>query len=64
MPATRTAVVADALVGVEAGHRGGFALVVGVDRAGGPGIQERLPRHGADIGVRDPGELLMRGAAS
>lgn len=64
VPATRTAVVEDALAGVEAGHRGGFALVVGVDRAGGPGTGERLLRHGADIVVRDPGELLMRGAAS
>jgi len=30
----RAAVVGDALAGVEAGHRGGFGLVVGVDRVG------------------------------
>jgi alpha,alpha-trehalase len=31
----RTVVFEDALAGVEAGHRGGFGLVVGVDRVGG-----------------------------
>lgn len=44
------AVVEDALAGVEAGHRGGFGLVVGVDR----GDQaEALSRHGADVVVAD-----------
>jgi beta-phosphoglucomutase family hydrolase len=49
------AVVEDALAGVEAGRRGGFRLVVGVDRTG---HAEDLRARGADIVVRDPGELL------
>jgi HAD superfamily hydrolase (TIGR01509 family) len=53
-----TAVVEDALAGVEAGRRGDFALVVGVDRAAAPGSAEELRRHGADRVVGDPGELL------
>jgi beta-phosphoglucomutase family hydrolase len=61
-PAHRTAVVEDALAGVEAGRAGGFGLVVGVDRADGPDTRERLLRHGADIVVRDLGELLTQGA--
>jgi beta-phosphoglucomutase family hydrolase len=49
------AVVEDALAGVEAGSRGGFGLVVGVDRTG---HAEDLRARGADVVVRDPGELL------
>ncbi|WP_084700701.1 HAD family hydrolase [Streptacidiphilus anmyonensis] len=50
----RTMVVEDALVGVEAGRRGGFAPVVGVDRgAGADGLRE----HGADVVVKDLTEL-------
>jgi beta-phosphoglucomutase family hydrolase len=46
----RSVVVEDALAGVEAGRRGGFGLVVGVDRAGhGPELLER----GADVIVPD-----------
>ncbi|MDK1472233.1 HAD-IA family hydrolase [Streptomyces sp. 549] len=41
-PARETAVVEDALAGVEAGRRGGFGLVVGVYRA------DRDPAHPAD----------------
>ena len=49
-PPERSVVVEDALAGVEAGHRGGFGLVVGVDRAGhGPELLE----HGADVIVHD-----------
>ncbi|MDQ0958138.1 HAD superfamily hydrolase (TIGR01509 family) [Streptomyces sp. B4I13] len=61
-PPDRTAVVEDALAGVEAGRRGGFGLVIGVDRADDPGTGERLRRHGADIVVHDLGELLSEGA--
>ncbi|MFJ8932856.1 HAD family hydrolase [Streptomyces sp. NPDC102364] len=61
VPARRTAVVEDALAGVEAGRGGGFALVVGVDRAAGRGNRERLLRHGADIVVGDLGELVGQG---
>jgi HAD superfamily hydrolase (TIGR01509 family) len=60
-PAPDTAVVEDALAGVEAGRRGGFGLVVGVDRTGGPDSAAALHSHGADIVVPDPGELLKDG---
>ena len=49
------AVIEDALAGVEAARRGGFGLVVGVDRTG---HAEELRARGADVVVRDPGELL------
>lgn len=58
-PADRAAVVEDAVAGVEAGRRGGFALVVGVDRAADAESGERLRRHGADMVVRDLAELLV-----
>jgi beta-phosphoglucomutase family hydrolase len=45
----------DALVGVEAGRRGGFGFVVGVDRTG---QAEALKARGADIVVSDLSELL------
>jgi len=45
-----TAVVEDALAGVEAGRRGSFGLVVGVDRGG---QADELTAHGADIVVPD-----------
>lgn len=46
----RTVVVEDAVAGVEAGRRGGFALVVGV---GEPARREELVEHGADVVVAD-----------
>jgi beta-phosphoglucomutase family hydrolase len=49
------AVFEDALVGVEAGRRGGFGFVVGVDRSG---QAEALQARGADIVVSDLAELL------
>ena len=52
---SRAAVVEDALSGVEAGRRGGFALVIGVDRAG---QAAELRAQGADLVVSDLGELL------
>ncbi|HEX2404934.1 MAG TPA: trehalose-phosphatase, partial [Acidimicrobiia bacterium] len=51
----RAAVVEDALMGVEAGRSGGFALVIGVDRAG---QAAELEAKGADLVVSDLGELL------
>jgi beta-phosphoglucomutase family hydrolase len=48
-------VVEDALAGVEAGRRGGFALVVGVDRSD---QRDALIEHGADVVVRDLRELV------
>ncbi len=51
------AVFEDALAGVQAGRAGGFAIVVGVDRAGQAG---ELHTHGADVVVTDLSELLDR----
>jgi beta-phosphoglucomutase family hydrolase len=53
----RSAVFEDALAGVAAGRRGGFAFVVGIDRLG---HAEALRAHGADLVVRDLAELLHR----
>jgi beta-phosphoglucomutase-like phosphatase (HAD superfamily) len=44
----------DAVSGVQAGHAGGFGLVVGVDR--GVGAQ-RLTESGADVVINDLAEL-------
>jgi beta-phosphoglucomutase family hydrolase len=55
----RAAVVEDALAGVEAGRRGGFGLVVGVDRVG---HSDALRAAGADVVVRDLSELRVEGA--
>ena len=46
----RAIVVEDALAGVEAGRRGGFARVIGVDRTGHP---DALRASGADVVVPD-----------
>ena len=59
------AVVEDALAGVEAGARGGFGFVIGVDRVG---YRDELLAAGASVVVSDLGELLAlarrHGAAS
>ena len=58
------AVFEDALAGVEAGRAGKFGIVVGVDRVG---QAAQLREHGADIVVKDLGDLLrldvLRGPA-
>ncbi len=51
----RSVVYEDALAGVEAGRRGDFAFVVGVDRVG---QADALKQHGASVVVRDLSELL------
>jgi beta-phosphoglucomutase family hydrolase len=59
----RAIVIEDAEAGVTAGSRGGFGLVVGMDRAG---IGERLRAAGADLVLSDLGELdlsQVRGSA-
>jgi beta-phosphoglucomutase family hydrolase len=53
----QAAVFEDALAGVAAGRAGGFAFVVGVDRAG---QADALRDHGADVVVQDLAELLER----
>jgi beta-phosphoglucomutase family hydrolase len=53
----QAAVFEDALAGVEAGRRGDFGFVVGVDRTG---QGEALAQRGADVVVTDLDELLDR----
>jgi beta-phosphoglucomutase family hydrolase len=52
---TKAVVFEDALAGVQAGHAGGFGLVVGVDRAH---QADALREHGADVVVDDLAELM------
>jgi len=54
-PPETTLVVEDALAGVEAGRRGGFGRVVGVDRGAGDALAE----HGADLVVADLSEIAL-----
>jgi beta-phosphoglucomutase family hydrolase len=54
VPVERAVVFEDAVSGVEAGHAGGFGLVVGVDRVVGA---QRLTESGADVVVADLAEL-------
>jgi len=51
----QAAIVEDALAGVEAGRRGKFALVIGVDRTG---HGEDLRKNGADVVSSDLAQLL------
>jgi len=51
----KAVVIEDALSGVQAGRRGNFGLVIGVDRHG---EGDALLAHGADIVVTDLGELI------
>ena len=57
----QAAVVEDALAGVEAGARGGFGLVVGVDRTG---RADALRAAGAHVVVSDLAELRLPPPAS
>jgi beta-phosphoglucomutase-like phosphatase (HAD superfamily) len=52
-----TAVVEETGAAVLAAQRGGFGLVVGVDRLGGAALGE----HGADLVVTDLSEVRVRG---
>lgn len=52
----RSVVVANTEAGVAAARDAGFALVIGIDRAG----RANLPRHGADAVVADLGEVAVR----
>jgi trehalose 6-phosphate phosphatase len=53
----RSVVVANDAAGVQAGRDGGFALVIGVDRAGD---RDTLRRSGADTVVADLNEVTVR----
>lgn len=57
VPAAQAAVFEDATSGVEAGRRGGFGYVVGVNRLDDRHA-EALREHGADVVVDDLRELL------
>lgn len=52
----RAAIVEDAQAGCAAGRRGGFALVIGVDRGD---QREALLEHGADVVVEDLEEVTV-----
>jgi alpha,alpha-trehalase len=52
----RAVVVEDAEAGVEAGRRGGFGLVIGVDRSD---HAQALKAHGADVVVKDLAEVTV-----
>jgi len=54
VPAERCLVIEDAVSGVQAGRAGGFQLTVGVDRGA---EAERLRAEGADVVVKDLGDL-------
>jgi alpha,alpha-trehalase len=57
----RAGVVEDALAGVEAGRRGRFAVVVGVDRGGQAAA---LAAAGANVVVTDLGDLSLEGTGA
>lgn len=56
LPPSDCAVVEDAVVGVQAGDAGHFAVVIGVDHGAG---RDRLAAGGADVVVGDLGELTL-----
>lgn len=53
----RAAVVEDAVAGVQAGHAGGFSVVIGVDRLG---QADALTQAGATVVVQDLAQLAAR----
>ncbi|MFG2616430.1 HAD family hydrolase [Streptomyces sp. NPDC048507] len=52
-PPAHTVVVEDALAGVEAGHRGRFRLVVGLNREADPHMSDALRARGAQLVLPD-----------
>ncbi|HCN21447.1 MAG TPA: family 65 glycosyl hydrolase, partial [Arthrobacter bacterium] len=54
VPPARAVVIEDAIAGVEAARRGGFGLVVGIDRAD---RRAELEAAGADVVLTDVGQL-------
>ena len=58
VPVERAIVLEDAISGVEAGRRGNFGCVVGVDRVG---HAEALKENGADVVVNTLSELTVAG---
>lgn len=60
-PPMRSVLIEDAIAGVQAARRGGFGLIVGVDRGGN---RTALTAHGADIVVGDLAELTVADLAA
>ena len=56
VPAKQAAVLEDAQAGVEAGRKGDFGQVIGIDRVG---QRQALFEHGADTVVEDLGQLKV-----
>ena len=54
-PPAKTVLFATTLADIDAGHAGGFLLVVAVERSGQP---ELFRAHGANVSVTDLGALL------
>ena len=61
VPAEASVIVEDAIAGVEAGARGAFARVVGIDRGDNAAP---LLEHGADLVVNDLSEFAVEGDGS
>ncbi|WP_285102114.1 HAD-IA family hydrolase [Promicromonospora sp. MEB111] len=59
VPPARCALIEDALVGVEAGRRGGFGLVIGVDRQGR--LRREMRELGAHVVVADLADVAVVG---
>jgi alpha,alpha-trehalase len=59
VPPARCAVAEDAIAGVQAGHAGGFGLVIGVNREADSGA---LLAEGADVEVRDLARVTVAAA--
>ena len=53
---SRAILFEDALAGVEAGKRGGFGCVIGIDRGQQPGA---LRQHGADVVIKNLREVYV-----
>lgn len=58
---SRAILLEDALAGVEAGKRGGFGCVVGVD---GGRLGETLRQHGADVVVNNLSEIEVEATSA
>ncbi|MBT2450855.1 HAD hydrolase-like protein [Streptomyces sp. ISL-43] len=58
VPPAQAVVAEDSPAGAEAGMRGGFALVAGINRSSSHELAARLYTHGADVVVRDLAGML------
>ncbi|MFD9307516.1 HAD family hydrolase [Streptomyces sp. NPDC060048] len=58
VPPAQAVVAEDSPAGAEAGMRGGFALVAGINRSSSHELAARMYTHGADVVVRDLAGVL------